>query len=93
MVPSCLAVLITILATRWSLWTPIIALNALVLVVFLPRPSYDDLFASARISLSIILVFVLVIPATRGRLRIYGATAVSALWMLPWLYFFPRNVL
>jgi hypothetical protein len=92
-VPSCLAVLITAVATRWSIWTPIIALNALVLVVFLPRPSYDDLFASARISLSIILVFVLVIPATRGRLRIYGATAVSILWMLPWLYFFPRNVL
>ena len=92
-IPSCIAVAITAISTRWSVWTAVIALNAVVLVVFLPPRSYDDLNASGRISLAIILAFIFAIPRVRGRLGAYGVATVILLWMLPWLYLFPRNFL
>ena len=90
--PACLMVVITAAGTRWSVWTSVILLNAAVLVVFLPILSYADFAASGRITLPVLLTFVLAIPAVRGRLRLYGVPVVGILVMLPWLYFFPRYV-
>ncbi len=90
--PSCIAVAVTAAGTRWSVWTPLIALNAAVLIVFLPHFSYSELGALSRISLPVTIVFALAAPEIHGRLRFYGVLVAGTLWMLPWFDWLPRFV-
>jgi hypothetical protein len=62
------------------------------MITFPPKLSYEELGALSRISLPVMIAFILAVPEIGGRLRFYGVLAAGTLWMLPWLEWVPRFV-
>jgi hypothetical protein len=60
--------------------------NALLFVVFLPTAAFQEIYAASRVTLGIVIAFVVAIPALtqlRPSFRWWGAVVVLA-WMAPW---------
>lgn len=88
--PALVAVLVVWHATRRAsaeLW--FLIMNVLVLVVFLPSPSYVGYLASGRISIGVVVAFVLCLPAVLQRGKVAQAWLPIVLWMLPWYTVLP----
>ena len=64
-------------------------LNVLVLVVFLPQPSYADYLASGRIATGVILAFMLCLPRILAERRQSEAWPLFVLWLMPLYEFLP----
>ena len=82
----------------WAFWRgarePAVAalmLNALLWVVLLPRPAFQDPYASLRISTGVVLAMVLAAPALRLRLGTHGAWLwiPAVAWFAPWWFLLP----
>jgi hypothetical protein len=89
----CLALAVWGLVRRprdLGLWA--LALNVLVLVIFVPQQVFEDEFSSFRVSTGIVVAFVLAIPALASLLP--GARAwfwiPAALWMTVWWDLLPN---
>ena len=61
----------------------------LVLVVLLPEPSYADYDASGRITIGVVLAFLIALPAVVAAGRLAQAWIVALLWFAPWYSLFP----
>ena len=66
-----------------------LVLNVLVLVVFLPEPSYVGYLSSGRIATGIVLAFVLYLPRVLAEGRLAEAWPLFVLWLMPLYDFFP----
>lgn len=62
----------------------LLGLNVLVLVVLLPAPSYVGYLSSGRISIGVVVAFLLALPTLVQRRAFAHAWIVLALWLLPW---------
>ena len=63
--------------------------NVLVLVVLLPEPSYADYDASGRITIGVVLAFLIALPAVVAAGRLAQAWIVALFWFAPWYSLFP----
>ena len=75
-----------LLRRRWDIGLWALAANALLFVVLLPAPAYEDIYASSRVTTGVVMGFVIAIPALtqlRPSFRWLGAVIVLA-WMAPW---------
>jgi hypothetical protein len=61
-----------------------LALNILVLVVLLPRRSYEDYLTSSRIMLGVPVAFVLCLPLLPRIHRLVFALAPAVIWLAAW---------
>jgi hypothetical protein len=88
--PALLAVLVAWRALR-ALTPELLALvlNVLVLVVFLPQPSYADYLASGRIATGVLLAFMLCLPRVLAEGREGEAWPLFVLWLMPLYEFLP----
>jgi hypothetical protein len=71
---------------RWDIGLWALAANALLFVILLPAPPYEDIYASSRVTTGVVMGFVIAIPALtqlRPSFRWVGAVIVLA-WMAPW---------
>ncbi len=71
---------------RWDIGLWALAANALLYVILLPAPPYEDIYASSRVTSGVVMSFVIAIPALtqlRPSFRWVGAVLVVA-WMAPW---------
>ncbi len=66
--------------------------NVLVLVVLLPKPSYDDYLASGRITTGVVLAFMFCLPSVLRRGYVAQVWIVASLWLLPWYTFLPDSL-
>jgi hypothetical protein len=88
--PALLALFVTWYATRRAsveLW--FLVVNVLILVVFLPGPSYVGYLASGRIATGVVIAFALCLPAVLERGKTAQAWLPIVLWMLPWYTLLP----
>ncbi|HXG75702.1 MAG TPA: hypothetical protein VNJ53_03945 [Gaiellaceae bacterium] len=85
----------------WALWrraggpeVVALAATAVLYVVLLPEPPYQDFYASSRVALAVMLAFVLALPALR---RMMGSTTWVLLpavaWFSPWWELVPVALL
>lgn len=91
--PALLALFVVWHATRrmsLELWFLIV--NVLVLVVFLPQPSYVGYLASGRIATGVVIAFLLCLPMLVERGGAAQAWLPIVLWMLPWYSVLPMAV-
>ena len=75
-----------LLRRRWDIGLWALAANALLFVILLPAPPYEDIYASSRVTTGVVMGFVIAIPALtqlRPSFRWLGAVIVLA-WMAPW---------
>jgi len=92
-IPSLVAVILVALFTR-RLGPSLLALicNVLVLVVFLPTPSYESIVASSRITLGVTCAFLACLPVIPAQQRAQVALAVALLAMAPWFDLMPTSL-
>ena len=88
-VPALLALALALVSRASRPALVALAANVLVLVVLLPEPSYDDYAASGRITLGVVLAFLLCLPAVLARGRAAQAWIVTVLWFAPWYALLP----
>jgi hypothetical protein len=87
--PALLAVAVVVVRGSVSAQTVALVLSVLVLVVFLPRPSWGGYAATGRISTGVVLAFLLCLPQLRRR-GIAALTPVM-LWQCGWLLELPHS--
>jgi hypothetical protein len=87
--PALIAVVLAFVSRAPRSALAALAANVLVLVVLLPEPSYADWDASGRISIGVVLAFLLCLPAIAGAGRLAQAWIVALLWFAPWYSLFP----
>lgn len=86
--------LVTVTVRRPSAPVLALALNVLVLVVFLNRSSYEDYLTSSRIMLGVPVAFVLCLPLLPRTHRFAFAMAPAIIWLAAWerIYGFVREL-
>jgi hypothetical protein len=90
----CLVLAVVLLARRrfeLAVWA--LGANALIFVVLLPYPVFEDIFASSRVTTGVVMSFVLAIPVfwtIRPALRFLVWLPVVA-WMAPWTTLYEPN--
>jgi hypothetical protein len=88
-VPGVLALVIAVLVRARPGWLLVLAANVVVLVVFLPEPSYAEYRASGRITIGVVLAFLLCLPRVLAAGRTAQAWIVVLLWFAPWYDLLP----
>ena len=88
-VPGILALVIAVLVRARPGWLAVLAANVVVLVVFLPEPSYAEYRASGRITIGVVLAFLLCLPRVLAAGRTAQAWIVVLLWFAPWYDLLP----
>ena len=94
LLPGCFCVALAVVALRRGARAPAVwalLANALVFVVFLPAAAYDDYASAGRISTSVVLAFLLALPALA---RVYPTTRAwmwlpTIAWLAPWYVLLP----
>jgi hypothetical protein len=92
LVPSALAIaLVGLLIRQLTPATIALALNFVVLVVFLGEPGWSEFVSSGRISYGVVLAFVLCLPAIQpsGR-RLLVSVMPACAWAFGWVVVLPR---
>ena len=87
--PALLAMALAIVARAPGKALTVLAANVLVLVVLLPEPSYADYDASGRITVGVVLAFLVCLPAILSAGRLAQAWIVALFWFAPWYSLFP----
>jgi hypothetical protein len=87
--PALLAIAIALVAHVPRPALALLAVNVLVLVVLLPEPSYVDYDASGRITIGVVLAFLLCLRAIAAAGRLAQAWIVAMLWLAPWYALLP----
>jgi hypothetical protein len=83
--PALLALLTVVAFVRRPVASVLaLALNVIVLVVLLPRRSYEDYLTSSRIMLGVTVAFVLCVPELPARWRPALVALPAVLWLAPW---------
>jgi len=92
-VPGLLAVAVVWWSTRrLSLELCLLAVNVIVLVLLLPKPTYVNYLASGRVATGVIVAFLLCIPALIREGRVAQVWLPVVLWLLPWYSVLPEAV-
>ena len=87
--PALLAMALAIAVRAPGKSLAMLAANVLVLVVLLPEPSYADYDASGRITIGVVLAFIVCLPVVMTAGRLAQAWIVALLWFAPWYSLFP----
>ena len=88
-VPCMLALVVAVLVRARPGWLVVLAANVVVLVVFLPEPSYAEYRASGRITIGVVLAFLLCLPRVLAAGRAAQAWIIVLLWFAPWYDLLP----
>lgn len=84
-----LAAILLLLARRKMAMALPLALNVLVLIVLLPKASYASFQSSGRITLGVVVAFVICLPHVPPKYRTAAIIVPALLWFAPWDTFFP----
>ena len=89
--PGLLVLAVAVLfLPRSKLWIALpLLLNAIVLIAFLPKLSYATFQSSGRITLGVVVAYLLCVPHLPVRIRPAAIIVPALLWFAPWDSFFP----
>ncbi len=89
-VPALLGLALAVAARAGTRDLVVLGANVLVLVVLLPEPSYADYLASGRITIGVVLAFLVCLPAIVSAQRLSQAWILVVLWFAPWWTLLPQ---